>query len=96
MTYIIELTADRAEAGLGGSSLYLAYVHSLYRAFLAPTRIVLDCYGWDYIRLVYAIDIQHYIHLPLLPIAAAAARALSTINICLAYVFFITNLASPN
>ena len=37
--------ADRVETGLGGSSLYLVYVYSLYRAFLAPTYIVLNYYS---------------------------------------------------
>jgi len=44
-TYTIELTADRTEAGLGGSSLYLVYIHSLRQALLAPTRVILDRYG---------------------------------------------------
>jgi len=34
--------ADRIEVGLGRSGLYLVYTHSLHRAFLAPTRVVLD------------------------------------------------------
>jgi len=42
ITYTIELIADRIEAGLGGSSLRLAYIYSLYGAFLAPTRVILD------------------------------------------------------
>jgi len=44
-TYIIELTADSAEAGLSRSSLRLAYTHSLRKAFLAPTYIILDSYS---------------------------------------------------
>jgi hypothetical protein len=42
----MELTADSVEAGLGGSSLRLVYIHPLRRAFLAPTRIVLDRHSW--------------------------------------------------
>jgi len=41
-TYTIELMADRTEAGLGGSGLYLVYIYSLYKAFLAPTYVILD------------------------------------------------------
>ena len=44
-TYTIELTADSAEVGLGRSSLRLAYTHSLYKAFLAPTCVILDSYS---------------------------------------------------
>ena len=92
----MELTADRAEVGLGGSSLRLVYAHSLYRAFLVPICVVLDRHGWDCIRLAYAINMRCYIYVPLPPTAATAARALSTVSICLAYMFFMTNLASPN
>jgi len=44
-TYIIELMADKAEAGLGRSSLRLAYIHSLRRAFLTYTRVILNRYS---------------------------------------------------
>jgi hypothetical protein len=57
-TYTIELIADSVEAGLGGSSLYLVYIHSLYRAFLAPTCVILDRYSWGCIKLAYALDIR--------------------------------------
>jgi hypothetical protein len=58
VTYTMELMVDRTEAGLGGSSLCLVYVYSLYRTLLAPTYIILDYYSWGYIRLVYAIDMR--------------------------------------
>jgi len=45
VTYTMELIADRIEVGLGGSSLRLVYVYFLYRAFLAPTCVVLDRYS---------------------------------------------------
>jgi hypothetical protein len=57
-SYTIELIVDRMEVGLGGSSLYLVYTHSLYRAFLVPTRVIIDYYSWGCIRLVYAIGIR--------------------------------------
>jgi len=57
-TYTIELTVDSAEVGLGKSSLYLVYAHSLHRAFLAPTRVVLNSYSWGCIRLAYAIGMR--------------------------------------
>jgi len=49
---------DSIEAGLGGSSLRLVYIYSLYRAFLVPTYIILDRYSWGYIRLAYTIGIR--------------------------------------
>jgi len=58
VTYTIELMADRIEVGLGRSSLRLAYIYSLHRAFLALTCVVLDRYSWGYIRLVYAMGIR--------------------------------------
>ena len=96
MIYTMELIVDRAEVGLGGSSLRLVYIYSLYGAFLAPTCIVLDRYSWDYIRLAYAMDTRRYIYLLFPPAAAAAARALFIVSICLIYVFFMTYLVSPN
>jgi len=57
-TYIIELTANSAEAGLGGFSLYLVYIHSLHRVFLVFTCVILNRYSWGYMRLVYAIGIR--------------------------------------
>jgi len=81
----MELTADKAEAGLGGSSVRLAYAHSLRRALLAPTRVVLDRHSRYYMRLAYAMDMRRQVHLPLPPATAAAARALSIVSICLAY-----------
>jgi len=54
----MKLTADRAEAGLGGFSLCLVYIYSLYGAFLAHTYVVLDCYSWSYIILAYAMDMR--------------------------------------
>jgi hypothetical protein len=58
VTYTMELMVDSAEVGLGGSSLRLVYIHSLYRAFLAPTCVVLDRYSWGYIKLAYALDMR--------------------------------------
>jgi hypothetical protein len=95
-TYTIELTVDRIDAGLGGSSLRLAYIYSLRRTLLAPTRVILDRYCWGCIRLAYAIDIRRLVYLRLAPVTAAAARALSIISICLIYAFSITNLVSPS
>ena len=92
----MELIADRIEVGLGGSSLRLVYVYFLYRAFLAPTCVVLDRYSQGYIRLVYAIGIRLQIYTRLLPTTATAARALSTISICLVCAFSITNLVLPS
>jgi len=56
--YTIELIADKAEAGLGGSSLCSAYVYSLRRAFLTHTRVVLDRHSWGCIRLAYAMGMR--------------------------------------
>ena len=92
----MELTADRAEARLGRSSLHLVYAYSLHRACLIPTRVILDRYSWGYIRLVYAMGIRLQIHVRLLPTTTAAARALSTISIYLIYALSITNLVSPS
>ena len=47
-------------------------------------------------RLAYAMDMRRQVHLPLPPATAAAARALPIVSICLAYVFSMTNLVSPN
>ena len=92
----MELTADKVEAGLNRSSVRLVYVYFLRRALLAPTHIILDRYSWYYMRLAYAIDMRRQVPLPLPPITAAAARALPIVSICLIYVFFMTNLVSPN
>ena len=83
------MTVDSVEAGLGRSSLRLVYAHSLCGALLAPTRVILDYHGWDCIRLAYAMDMRRYIHLPLPPATAAAARALSIVSICLTYAFCV-------
>jgi hypothetical protein len=45
ITYTIEIIVDRAEVGLGRSSLRLVYIYSLRRAFLAPTYLILDRYS---------------------------------------------------
>ena len=90
-TYTIELTADRAEAGLGGSSLYLVYAYFLRGAFLAYTHVVLDRYSWGCIRLAYAMDMRRLVYLRLPPITTTAARALSIMSIYLIYTFLITN-----
>ncbi len=58
MTYTIELTADKTEAGLGGSSVRLAYARSSRRALLAPTRVVLDRHSGCCMRLAYAMDMR--------------------------------------
>ena len=95
-TYTMELTADKAEAGLGRSRLCLAYIRSLYRALLAPTCVILGYYSRDCIRLAYAMNIRRQVYL-LLPLkTAAAARALFIISICPIYAISTTNLVSPN
>ena len=95
-TYTIELIVESTDAGLGRSSLRLAYIYSLRRALLVPTYVILDYYSWGYIRLAYAIDIRRFVYLRLLPATAATARALSIISICLIYTFSITNLVLPS
>ena len=62
----MELTADKAEAGLGGSSVYLVYTYFLYKALQVPTRVILNYHSQYYIRLAYTINIRRYIYLPLL------------------------------
>ena len=38
----MELTADRAEAGLGGFGLCLVFTHSLRRALFTPICVILN------------------------------------------------------
>ena len=45
ITYIMELMVNRAEAGLGRSSLHLVYAYSLYRAFLVLIYVILNYYN---------------------------------------------------
>ena len=92
----MELTAESTDAGLGRSSLRLAYTHSLRRALLAPTRVILDHYSWGCIRLAYAMDIRRFVYLRLPPATTATARTLSIVSIYLIYTFSITNLVSPS
>ena len=95
-TYTIELTVNRIEARLGGSSLRLVYIYSSRRASLVYTYVILDRYSQGYIRLVYTIGIQLQIYVCLLPTITATARALSTISIYLIYAFSITYLILPS